>query len=78
MSLCYVENVNIVPQARAIRGRIVISMNLEYGTFARGSLQQQGDDVRFRAVILPGCSSSSASIEVTKGCLLYTSDAADE
>src|SRR5579863_5279294 len=67
MGVGYVQNMNVIAEARSIRGRIIMAENLEEFPFAGYHLQQQRNDVGFWPMILPDGGGPPAGVEVPEG-----------
>ena len=89
MRLCQINNVHVVADAGAIRGRIIRAVNLGTGELAQRHLEHTRYKMRFLGVVFTKFLRGTGGIEIAQGnisqaveltvpCLLYTSDAADE
>ena len=63
---CYVIYMNIVPQARAVRCGIIAPEDVENVTLSNGCLQELGNDVGFRTMILADPSGGTTGVEVAE------------
>jgi hypothetical protein len=67
MRVGYVQNMNVIAEARSVVSRIIVTENLEGLPLATCDLQQQRNDVGFRPMIFPDCGRPPARVEVPKG-----------
>ncbi len=72
MRLRQVQNVNIIPNARAVRRRIIRPENLTVVLLAEGHFEHVGNEMRFDPVMLAKFFARPRSVEVAEGDKLQT------
>ena len=64
MSLCNIQNMYVISHTGAIRGRIIVAVNLESAIRAAGSSKQTGQKAGLRPVVLTSLGSCPGGIEM--------------